>query len=195
MQESSEQARSGISRRALLAGAAAGGAGLAATLAEPGIAAASSSFGGDQRPVVAQLPPTVFHVQLEAGGVVVGSFAEVVGLSSESEVLEFRDGGDPDQTRKLPGKTTYSNIELSRGLSSDMALAQWRGQVEAGLIKEAKKNGSIVLYDQSHAEFARWHFENGWPSKYEASALKAGSSEVLMETITIVCEHLERVAV
>jgi hypothetical protein len=34
-----------------------------------------------------------------------------------------------------------------------------------------------------------------WPSKLEIGALKAGSSEVLMETVTIVSERIQRVSV
>jgi hypothetical protein len=33
-----------------------------------------------------------------------------------------------------------------------------------------------------------------WPSKLEIGALKAGSSEVLWETVTLVCEMIQRVA-
>jgi hypothetical protein len=36
--------------------------------------------------------------------------------------------------------------------------------------------------------------EHAWPAKIEIGALKAGASEVLMETVTIVCESLQRVA-
>ena len=36
--------------------------------------------------------------------------------------------------------------------------------------------------------------EHAWPAKIEIGALKAGASEVLMETVTFVCEHIQRVA-
>ena len=41
---------------------------------------------------------------------------------------------------------------------------------------------------------ARYHLENAWVSKIEIGALKAGASEVLMETVTIACETLQRIA-
>ena len=41
---------------------------------------------------------------------------------------------------------------------------------------------------------ARYHLEMAWPSKLEVGGLKAGASEVLMETVTLVCEHIQRVA-
>jgi phage tail-like protein len=62
-----------------------------------------------------------------------------------------------------------------------------------GKIGAARKNGSIVLNDFENGEVARYNFTNGWVSKVTMSTLKAGSNEVLMEEISIVCEELQRV--
>jgi phage tail-like protein len=58
----------------------------------------------------------------------------------------------------------------------------------------ARKSCSLVMYNVDGKPVARYHMHNAWPSKIEIGALKAGASEVLMETVTIVCEHIERVA-
>ena len=50
-----------------------------------------------------------------------------------------------------------------------------------------------MLYDYADGEVTRYNFTNGWVSKVTMGTLKAGSNEVLMEEITIVCEGLERV--
>ena len=49
------------------------------------------------------------------------------------------------------------------------------------------------MYNTKGDPVARYHLTNAWPSKLEIGGLKAGSSEVLMETVTIVCERIERV--
>ncbi len=41
---------------------------------------------------------------------------------------------------------------------------------------------------------ARYLFENAWPAKIELGAVKAGAGEVLMETVTLTAESLQRVA-
>jgi phage tail-like protein len=51
------------------------------------------------------------------------------------------------------------------------------------------------MYQADGKPVARYHLEMAWPSKIEIGALKAGASEVLMETVTIVAEHIQRVAV
>jgi phage tail-like protein len=75
-----------------------------------------------------------------------------------------------------------------------MELWAWHESVVHGDIVGARKSGSIVMYGYDGTPVARYHFHDGWPAKIAISPLKAGSSEVLMEEVTIVCEWLERVA-
>jgi phage tail-like protein len=66
--------------------------------------------------------------------------------------------------------------------------------VEEGKVKEARKNGSIVAYDQTLTEVARWNFENAWPSKIDGPTPSAEANDVMMESVTIVHEFVERIA-
>lgn len=59
-----------------------------------------------------------------------------------------------------------------------------------GQTKAAQKEATLVMFD---AAGARYHLENAWPSKIEVSMLKTGASEVLMETMTLVCDAANRV--
>lgn len=63
-----------------------------------------------------------------------------------------------------------------------------------GDLTAARKSASLVMYSSDGTPVARYYLQNAWPSKLEVGALRAGSSEVLMETVTLVCEHLQRVA-
>jgi phage tail-like protein len=51
------------------------------------------------------------------------------------------------------------------------------------------------MYGADGKPVARYHMENAWPSIVKVGALKAGANDVLMETVTIVCETLQRVSV
>jgi phage tail-like protein len=62
-----------------------------------------------------------------------------------------------------------------------------------GKVSEARRNGSVVLYDFEYGEVARYNFTNGWVSKIEMGAAKAGANEILTESCTIVVEELMRV--
>ena len=129
---------------------------------------------------------------LEIEGVEMARFTEVSGLAWETEIVEYKDTLKSGKvvTRKRPGQTSFGDIVLKRGLSGDRALTDWQQTVMDGKVE--RKNGSVVVYDMAGAEQDRWNFERGWPSKWSASDLNAGSDEVMIEELTIAIEHLER---
>ena len=50
-------------------------------------------------------------------------------LRRSTEVVEHREGGDPSQARKSPGRTTYDPITLERGVTQDTAFEAWANLV------------------------------------------------------------------
>ena len=111
------------------------------------------------------------------------------------EPVKFMESSDKEIIMKqLPGSTTPGKIVLKRGKNSSMELWAWHESVLNGDIVAARKSASLVMYNYDGKAVARYHLEHAWPSKIEIGALKAGSSEVLMETVTIVCERIQRVA-
>ena len=74
-----------------------------------------------------------------------------------------------------------------------MKLWEWRKQIEDGKVTDARKNGSIVLYDQGNSEIARYNFEFGWPSKITGPQLNANNNDIAIEEVTICHEGLKRV--
>ena len=196
MTATNDQQRPGLSRRTLLAGAAVGGAGLAASLVEPGVvmAAASTAAGGDP-PSRSAAPQAVvvFQFVLEVPGIGTGAFSSFGGLSSETEIIEGK-SSDPLITAKRAGKTRYNDVVLSRGMTDVQDFVVWRKMVEDGNVDAARKNCSLVMYDVTGAPVARYHLENAWPAKIAISDLASDAADALMETITIACEHIARVA-
>lgn len=148
---------------------------------------------GSQRD--AKDPLVGFHYAVEVQGVVTGFFTECSGLGSEHEIVDHKvvDPKGKEIIQKIPGRMKWENISLKRGITDNMDIWKWRKQVEDGKVNEARKNGSIVMYDQSLTEVARWNFERGWPSKVTGPQLKSTSNEIGIEDMTIVHEGLERV--
>jgi phage tail-like protein len=58
---------------------------------------------------------------------------------------------------------------------------------------DKRKNVSIVLYDVGANEVGRFNLFNVWPSKIATDALSTESNEPMKETITLVCERVDRV--
>ncbi|HMO60119.1 MAG TPA: phage tail protein [Roseiflexaceae bacterium] len=140
-------------------------------------------------------PLTGYHFYLEIDGITQAQFRECSGLDSESNIIEYKEAGKNGVTiiKKVPGEMKWSNIVLKRGITDIMELWAWRKQVEDGKVNEARKNGSIVLYDQANSEIARWNFVDGWPSKVTGPQLNANNNDIAVEEITICHEGLNRV--
>jgi phage tail-like protein len=73
-------------------------------------------------------------------------------------------GQRPHDHAQAPRLVEYSNITLTRGITDDAELWEWAKQSLDGRVE--RKNGSIVLLDDTGREKLRWNFVNGWPSKW-----------------------------
>jgi len=132
-----------------------------------------------------------FHVELD--GIDIGAFKEASGVDSETEIIEYKEAmGSRMVIRKVPGAMKWSDITLKKRIDAKTDLWDWRKKVEEGDIDAARVNGSIVLYDSTDQEVARWNFEQGWPSKWKGADLNAGEDQVAVEEVTITHERLER---
>jgi phage tail-like protein len=130
-----------------------------------------------------------FNFLLDIDGTVKAGFSEVSGSTTETEVIEYREGADKGPTRKLPGLTKFSNITLKRGLTNDRSLWDWRKTVIDGATQRA--NVTLTLLDESRQPVVVWKIRNAWPSKWEGPALNAKSSDVAIETLELAHEGFD----
>ena len=94
---------------------------------------------------------------------------------------------------KIPGDLTWDDITLRRGITDDTALWDWRQKVIEGKVEDARANGSVIMYNASNEEMARFNFFNGWPSGWKGPDVNAEDQAIAIEEITIAHEGLERV--
>jgi len=66
--------------------------------------------------------------------------------------------------------------------------------VENGDVAGARCDGSVVMYDQTLTEVARWNFQSAWPVKVTGPSVKADGNEIGIEELTIAHEYIERVS-
>src|SRR4051812_22643606 len=138
---------------------------------------------------------TAARFSITIDGYEIASFSELQGITTEVEPVSFMESSDKEVILKqLPGKAVPGKVVLKRGKNQSMELWAWHESVLQGNMVAARKSCSLVMYNFDGAPVARYHLENAWPSKLEVGALKAGASEVLMETVTIVCESIQRVS-
>jgi phage tail-like protein len=130
-----------------------------------------------------------FTVELDNG--IEGFWTDASGLAIEVEVVEKTDSAVDTVTRKRPGTTKYSEINLKRTLSPDKKFWAWAKSIRDGK-KDFRTKGAIVLHDITGTESGRWTFENCWPSKWSASDLDVGTDDLMQEEVTLQVELLKR---
>jgi phage tail-like protein len=133
-----------------------------------------------------------FNFEVEIDGVGTFGFSEVSGLTTDTNIIEYREGNEvadgESTTRKLPGLIKYNNIVLKRGFTKDLSAYNWRLKVIQG--QTSRASGSITLLDEARKPALRWTFREGWPSKWEGPALNGKTSEVAIESMEIAHEGL-----
>jgi phage tail-like protein len=139
---------------------------------------------------------------LEIDGQVVAWVQSVSGLDMEVEVVKTVQRGDKGQQQMIKTMGTHVNapdIQLVRMAPPDAgsdAMWKWFNEIRDKGLDNARsggrKNGSIVLYDTTPAEIARFNFFNAWPSQISTDALSSDGNDIVKETITLVCERIER---
>ncbi len=129
-----------------------------------------------------------FWVEIE--GMLEAYFTEVSGMTAQTEVLEYKEGGTNTFTHKLPTRTSFTNITLKRGMTTSTKFWDWyMNTVNKGVGKAAVqlKDISIILYSPSEAAttIRRWNVSNAYPIKWVGPSMATKSAEYAVETIEI----------
>ena len=137
-----------------------------------------------------------FRFRVEIDNLTRAGFAEVSIGAITTEAIDYREGTDPTHVRKLSGLTKYGNVTLKFGLAvgaNALDLFRWHQDVAAGQLAQNRRKVVIVVQDESGQDQARFVVTDAWPVKYETSPLNARSNEVIIETLELANEGIERV--
>jgi len=136
-------------------------------------------------------PYLSFRFKVTIDEVDVAGFNEATGLTFETQVESFREGGFNAHERQLFGPSKCSDkLVLKRGLAGD-ELWKWYKQVMSGKL-DRKKQVTIMLQDYSGADVQTWMwvFEKVCPVKWTGPQFRAGTAEVAFETIELIHKGL-----
>jgi phage tail-like protein len=128
---------------------------------------------------------------VELDGLVVGGFSEVTGLQSETEVMEYNEGGVNNYAHQLPKRVKHPRIVLKRGITNSSELWDWYAGVLIGKVK--RKSGSVILNHASGKEICRWNFFESYPVKWNGPDMNATSTGAAIESIEIVHNGLKTI--
>jgi len=140
-----------------------------------------------------QDPLRNFRFRLEIGGIQTAAFSEVLIGATTVDVIEYREGTEPNHVRKLPGLHKFANVTLKRGITTSLELYNWHKEILQGQTAQARRQVAIIIADESGADQVRFVVSEAWPAKYDVSDLNGKGNEVFIELLELANEGIERV--
>jgi phage tail-like protein len=120
--------------------------------------------------------------------VAVGGFAECQGLEATMKVDDFNEGGNNGTVLKFPGRVSWTNITLKRGMAANSTLWDWFYGFVDGHGK--RRDGVIALLNEMLVPNNVWYFRRGLPLKYSGPQMNATQNNVAIEAIEIAHEGI-----
>lgn len=142
-----------------------------------------------------------FKFRVKWDGHYVAGVSHVGALRRTTEVLKFREGGDPSVTRKSPGRTEFEPIILERGLTHDAEFEKWANKVwrlgagpgAESSLKDFRKDITIEFYNEAGQLVLAYKVYRCWVSEYQALPdLDSNTGAVAIEQIKLENEGWER---
>ncbi len=142
-----------------------------------------------------------FRFRVSWEGRYVAGVQKIGSLKRSTEVVKWREGGDPTSSRKLPGRTEYEPITLERGVTQDVEFEQWANKVwqhGAGLgqqvsLADFRKDIKIELLNESGQVVLTYKVYRCWVSEFVALPdLDASANAVAIQTMRLENEGWER---
>ncbi|HYN95004.1 MAG TPA: phage tail protein [Pilimelia sp.] len=135
-------------------------------------------------------PPFAGKFVFEIGGLTIGAFTEVSGLSVQIDVEELAEGGQNGYTHRLLGRMKWPNLVLKRGLTDSDALFAWLLEYSGdGLSGKGNKitprTGRVSVRDAAGRPMRTWEFSDAKPVKWSGPKLAASSRELAVEELEV----------
>jgi phage tail-like protein len=143
-------------------------------------------------------PYKKFKFMIKWDNRVVAGISKMSALKRTTDVILYREGGDPSVEHKSPGKTHYEHITLERGVTHDPEFEAWANLVfnkgsSSMSLKNFRKDMVIELLNEAGVPVIAYKVYRCWVSEYVAlPELDAGVNAIAIQSITIEHEGWER---
>ena len=146
-------------------------------------------------------PYKAFKFRVKWDGRYVAGVSRISALRRSTEVIEYREGGDPSSVRKSPGRTKFDAITLQRGVTHDVEFERWAQKVwslgggpgaEVSL-KDFRKDLMIELFNEAGQLVLAYKVYRARVSEFVAlPELDANAHAVAIQRIRLENEGWER---
>jgi phage tail-like protein len=142
-----------------------------------------------------------YKFRVKWDGRYVAGVSKMSALKRTTEVVKHRDGGDPNTSRKSPGRTEFEPITLERGVTHDSEFEAWANKVwaqGAGLgaelsLKDFRKDVIIEVYNEAGQLVLSYKVYRCWVSEFQPlPEFDANANAVAIQTLKLENEGWER---
>jgi phage tail-like protein len=126
----------------------------------------------------------------EVDGLSIGFFMEVNGLSVEVGVENIEEGGENGFVHHLPGRMTWPNITLKRGVTQSDNLFSWLTKSSGEQFSSngnslSRSTAAITLVGPGGTRLRSWEFVDAFPVKWSGPEFAAESTGAATELLEI----------
>jgi phage tail-like protein len=137
----------------------------------------------DEGPIAA-----IFLVEVD--GQPIGRFTEADGLSVDVAVESIEEGGQNGFVHKVPGRMTWPNLVLKRGMTQSDNLIDWLNKSSgegftAANDKLTRSTAAITMMSSSGKRLRSWEIEGAFPVKWSGPKFAADATTAVDETLEI----------
>ena len=118
---------------------------------------------------------------------ITGYFNEISGIDVEWETAEYKSTnmlGLP-HSNFVPMRPVYHPITLRRGITSGEGFWLWHQLIALGAKPLLRPYVMITMFDRSYEPIVQWSVERCWPSKITGPQIRADSSDLAIEELTL----------
>lgn len=131
-------------------------------------------------------PQVGYRFAVEIAGIQDAWFTECSGFEVKVDVEEYKEGGLNEYIHRLPGRQSYGNVTLKRGVCDSIELYEWLTALTAASGKnQEKKNISVVMYNGKNEERLRWNLIAAYPIKWNTGSMQSEQSSIVIESLEL----------
>lgn len=126
----------------------------------------------------------------EVEGLEIGTFQEVSGLGVTAEIEEVQEGGENQFVHKLPGRLSWPNIVLKRGITKSDNLFTWMSKTSGTGFsgqgnKLQRRTAAVTLVAADGTRIRQWSLVDAFAVRWGGPSFEATSTNPAVEELEI----------
>lgn len=136
-----------------------------------------------------EIPSTSSFI-FEVDGVQIGVFTEVSGLEVHVEVATYEEGGENGYVHQLPGRMSWPNIVLRRGVTESDAFFAWVNKTSgpgfsANGNKLTRSTGAITAIGSDGLRLRSWELQQVFAVRWSGPRFAVATADQLDEELEL----------